>query len=157
MPVIDRFSWSDLDVPIHVRGRASDPLLFISGMGVHPRHYEPGLERLARHFTVIAPDLSFGSNRRLPRDYAGYRDCVQAISDRYAPGAPRTGHSLGGLLALQGDGPAGALSPLIPLPLGWIRQIWRAARLQRRRGDTEDWTSRAGRSCSIARCAPSPA
>ena len=132
MPSTERFEWADLDIPVQVRGRSSDPLLFLPGMGVHPRHYGPGLDRLARTFTVFVPDLSFGSNRRLPRDYAGYQACVEAMADRYAPGAPRAGHSLGGLLALQGDAPAVALSPLIPLPLGWFGQIWRAVRLQLR-------------------------
>lgn len=122
----------DMAVPVEIRGRSSDPLLFLPGMGVHPRHYAPGLDRLARHFTVVTPDLSFGSNRTLPIDYAGYLSCVEAVADRFAPGAPRAGHSLGGLLALQGYRPAVALSPLLPLPLGWLGQIWRAVRLQLR-------------------------
>lgn len=121
-----------MDVPVEVRGRSSESLLFLPGMGVHPRHYAPGLDRLARHFTVVTPDLSFGSNRSLPPDYAGYLACVETVADRLAPGAPRVGHSLGGLLALQGDTPAVALSPLLPLPLGWVGQIWRAVRLQLR-------------------------
>jgi len=132
MPHIERVQVDDMDVPVEVRGRSSEPLLFLSGMGVHPRHYAPGLERLARHFTVVAPDLSFGSNRSLPLDYTGYLACVDRVADRLAPGAPRVGHSLGGLLALQGDTPAVALSPLLPLPLGWVGQIWRAVRLQLR-------------------------
>jgi len=119
-------------IPVEIRGTASDPLLFLPGMGVHPRHYRPGLERLARHYTVIAPDLSFGSHPRLPSEYAGYLACVETVAAHFAPTAPRVGHSLGGLLALQGGQPAVALSPLIPLPLGWWRQFWRAVRLQLR-------------------------
>lgn len=119
-------------IPVEIRGTASDPLIFLPGMGVHPRHYLSGLERLARHYTVIAPDLSFGSHPHLPSEYAGYLACVDAVAARIAPEAPRVGHSLGGLLALQGDRPAVALSPLIPLPLGWLRQFWRAVRLQLR-------------------------
>lgn len=132
MPIIEHLQVGELDVPVQIRGSSSDPLLFLPGMGVHPRHYAPGLDLLARHFTVVTPDLSFGSNRSLPPDYAGYRCCVEAVAARFAPGAPRAGHSLGGLLALQGDGPAVALSPLVPLPLGWFGQIWRAVRLQLR-------------------------
>ncbi|HSM07647.1 MAG TPA: alpha/beta hydrolase [Gemmatimonadota bacterium] len=132
MPHIERVQVDDMDVPVEVRGRSSESLLFLPGMGVHPRHYAPGLDRLAHHFTVVAPDLSFGSNRSLPLDYTGYLACVDAVADRLAPGAPRVGHSLGGLLALQGDTPAVALSPLLPLPLGWVGQIWRAVRLQLR-------------------------
>lgn len=132
MPHIERVQVDDMDVPVEVRGRSSEALLFLPGLGVHPRHYAPGLERLARHYTVVAPDLSFGSNRSLPVDYTGYLACVDAVADRLAPGAPRVGHSLGGLLALQGDTPAVGLSPLLPLPLSWVGQVWRAARLQLR-------------------------
>lgn len=132
MPHVEPFSHGELEVPVQIRGRASEPLLFLPGMGVHPRHYETGLDLLATHFTVVTPDLSFASNRRLPADYDGYLDCIDAIAHRFAPGAPRAGHSLGGTLALQGAGPAVALSPLIPLPLGWVRQVWRAVRLQLR-------------------------
>ena len=132
MPHIEHVRVDDMNVSVELRGRSSEALLFLPGMGVHPRHYAPGLDRLARHFTVVTPDLSFGSNRTLPPDYAGYLSCVDAVADRFAPGAPRAGHSLGGLLALQGDTPAVALSPLLPLPLGWFGQIWRAVRLQLR-------------------------
>lgn len=132
MPRIERVQVDDMNIPVEFRGRSSEPLLFLPGMGVHPRHYAPGLDRLARHFTVVTPDLSFGSNRSLPLDYAGYLACVDAVAERFAPGAPRAGHSLGGLLALQGDTPAVALSPLLPLPLGWVGQVWRAVRLQLR-------------------------
>ena len=132
MPHMEQLRVGDMDVPVEIRGRSSEPLLFLPGMGVHPRHYAPGLDRLAHRFTVVTPDLSFGSNRRLPPDYAGYLSCVDAVADRFAPGAPRAGHSLGGLLALQGDTPAVALSPLVPLPLGWFGQVWRAVRLQLR-------------------------
>lgn len=132
MPYIEHLQVDDLDIPVQIRGRSSDALLFLPGMGVHPRHYAPGLDRLARHFTVVTPDFSFGSNRALPPDYAGYLSCVEAVATRFAPEAPRAGHSLGGLLALQGDRPAVALSPLVPLPLGWFGQIWRALRLQLR-------------------------
>lgn len=132
MPHVEPFPLGRLTIPVQIRGRSSDPLLFLPGMGVHPSHYEPGLERLARHFTVFTPDLSFRSNRELPSDYAGYLDCVEAVADRFSPDAPRAGHSLGGLLALQGGRPAVALSPLIPVPLGWLGQTWRAVRLQLR-------------------------
>ncbi len=132
MPHIERVQVDDMDLSVELRGRSSEPLLFLPGMGVHPRHYAPGLDRLARHFTVVTPDLSFGSNRSLPLDYSGYLTCVDAVADRLAPGAPRVGHSLGGLLALQGDTPGVALSPLLPLPLSWVGQVWRAVRLQLR-------------------------
>lgn len=132
MPHIERLRVGRLEIPVQLRGNGSERLLFLSGMGVHPRHYETGLERLGRRFTVVAPDLSFGSNAVLPKDYAGYLACTEAVAERFAPGAPRVGHSLGGLLALHGARPAVALSPLIPLSLGWPGQVWRAARLQLR-------------------------
>lgn len=132
MPHLEHVGHDTMRIPVEIRGCASDPLLFLPGMGVHPRHYRAGLERLARHYTVIAPDLSFGSHVELPSEYAGYLACVDTVAAHFAPDAPRVGHSLGGLLALQGDRPAVALSPLIPLPLGWWHQFWRAVRLQLR-------------------------
>ncbi len=130
MPRIDRFSCHGLDFDVYRWGHGPPGLLFLPGMGVHPHHYAPGLERLSRHFTVVVPDLSFHSNPILPADWSGYLACVEAVAERFAPRAPRAGHSLGGLLALQGDRPAIGLSPLIPVPLGWLRQTWRAVRLQ---------------------------
>lgn len=129
---IDRFTFEELDFDVYRWGNGPPGLLFLPGMGVHPRHYAPGLSRLSRHFAVVAPDLSFRSNPSLPVDWAGYLACVDAIAERFAPQAPRAGHSLGGLLALRGPRPAIALSPLIPVPLGWLRQIWRAVLLQLR-------------------------
>ncbi|MFW6084631.1 MAG: alpha/beta fold hydrolase [Gemmatimonadota bacterium] len=132
MPRIDRFTFEQFEFDVHRWGDGPPGLLFLPGMGVHPRHYAPGLERLSRHLAVVSPDLSFRSNPTLPADWAGYLACVEAVAERFAPRAPRAGHSLGGLLALRGDRPAIALSPLIPVPLGWLRQSWRAVRLQLR-------------------------
>jgi len=128
----ESFRHGRLKFPVHIRGGASDALLFLPGMGVHPRHYADGLDRLARRFTVVCPDLSFGSNRVLPEDLEGYLRCVEGVAHRFAPTAPRAGHSLGGLLAMLGDQHAIGLSPMIPLPLTWFGQIWRAVRLQLR-------------------------
>lgn len=132
MPRIDRFSGDELHCDVYRWGDGPPRLLFLPGMGVHPLHYAPGLRRLARHFAVVSPDLSFRSNPTLPVDWAGYLTCVEAVAARFAPDAARAGHSLGGLIALQGNQPAIALSPLIPVRLGWLRQIWRAVRLQLR-------------------------
>lgn len=128
----EKFRHGGLEFPVHIRGRASDTLLFLPGMGVHPRHYADGLDRLARRMTVVCPDLSFGSNRVLPEDIDGYLACIDRVADRFAPAAPRAGHSLGGLLAMLGDTHAIGLSPMIPLPLTWFGQVWRAVRLQLR-------------------------
>lgn len=126
----ENFQHGKLNFQVQIRGRASDTLLFLPGMGVHPRHYGEGLDRLARHFTVVAPDLSFGSNRVLPDDLLGYLACIDGVAERFAPEAPRAGHSLGGLLAMLGDRRAIGLSPMIPIPLTWFGQVWRAVRLQ---------------------------
>ena len=128
----ETFRHDGLEFPVQIRGRASDAILFLPGMGVHPRHYADGLDRLARRFTVVCPDLSFSSNRLLPREIDGYLDCVEAVAARYAPDALRTGHSLGGMLAMLGSRPAIGLSPMIPVPLSWAGQVWRAVRLQLR-------------------------
>lgn len=128
----ETFRHGGLEFPVEIRGRASDAILFLPGMGVHPRHYADGLDRLGRRFTVVCPDFSFSSNRSLPQELGGYLDCVEAVASRYAPEALRTGHSLGGLLAMLGSRPAVGLSPMIPLPLSWAGQVWRAVRLQLR-------------------------
>lgn len=128
----ETFRHGGLEFPVEIRGRASEAILFLPGMGVHPRHYADGLDRLARHFTVVCPDLSFNSNRLLPQELDGYLHAVEAVADRYAPEALRTGHSLGGLIAMLGNRPAVGLSPMIPLPLSWAGQVWRAVRLQLR-------------------------
>jgi hypothetical protein len=85
---------------------------------------------LSRHFTVFMPDLSFRTHRVLPRSVDAYRSLVVDFAARYAPNAPRTGHSFGGLLALLGNRPAVALAPMIPIKAGWPRKIGRAALLQ---------------------------
>lgn len=128
----ETFRHGKLEFQVQIRGRASEALLFLPGMGVHPRHYAEGLDRLARHLTVVAPDLSFGSNRVLPEDIDGYLACIDGVARKFAPDAPRTGHSLGGLLAMLGDRRAIGLSPMIPVPLTWFGQVWRATRLQLR-------------------------
>lgn len=128
----ETFRYEKLEFPVQIRGRASDAILFLPGMGVHPRHYADGLDRLARRFTVVCPDLSFRSNRLLPQELEGYLHCVDAVAGKYAPEALRTGHSLGGLIAMLGSNPAVGLSPMIPIPLSWAGQVWRAVRLQLR-------------------------
>ena len=126
----ETFRHDKLEFQVQIRGRASETLLFLPGMGVHPRHYAEGLDRLARRFTVVSPDLSFGSNRILPEDLDGYLACIDGVAEKFAPHAPCAGHSLGGLLAMLGSRRAIGLSPMIPLPLTWLGQVWRATRLQ---------------------------
>ncbi|MFQ5888475.1 MAG: alpha/beta fold hydrolase [Gemmatimonadota bacterium] len=121
-----------LRIPIEVWGEADRPLIFLPGLGAHPIYYREGLRRLARHLTVFIPDLSFRTHGRLPEGVAGYRALAEELAARYAPEAPRAGHSFGGFLALLGTRPAIALAPTVPIPAGWTAQVTRAAALQLR-------------------------
>lgn len=131
MPRPDTFRFDGLEVPVQIRGTGS-PLIFLPGLGVHPSYYDDGIDRLAGHFTVLVPDLSFRTHADLPDQVERYRALAQELADRYAPDAFRAGHSFGGFLALLGSVPAIALSPLIPLAVGWSRKVGRAVRLQAR-------------------------
>jgi|GEM_PF-3351366 len=127
----ESFRFDGLKVPVEIHGDG-EPLVFLPGLGVHPRYYRDGLTRLGRHFTVFVPDLSFRTHADLPAGVDRYRELAEAVAARYAPQAFRAGHSYGGFLALLGSRPAIALSPLIPLTVGWGRKVGRAVRLQLR-------------------------
>lgn len=132
MKTNEHLSFDGMQVPVEIYSGPDRPLLFLPGFGVHPMNYRPGVEKLSRNFTVFMPDLSFRSHVDLPETVAHYREFVERLSDRYAPDAPRTGHSFGGLLAVLGQRRAVALSPMIPLSVGWPSKIVRAALLQLR-------------------------
>ncbi len=123
-----RLDGQPVRVEVHVG--PEDPLLFLPGYGVHPGYYRAGLTRLARHFTLFVPDLSFRTHESLPDRIERYRGILEEIATRYAPEAPRAGHSFGGLMALLGTRPAVALSPMIPIPCGWPTKVGRALLLQ---------------------------
>lgn len=127
----EHFRFDGLRVPVEIHGKG-EPFIFLPGLGVHPRYYGEGLARLGRHFTVFVPDLSFRTHSELPAGVDTYREVAEAFAERYAPQAFRAGHSYGGFLALLGSGPAIALSPLIPLTVGWASKVGRAVRLQLR-------------------------
>lgn len=131
MQTHDSFRFDGLRVPVEIRGEGP-PLIFLPGLGVHPRYYDEGIARLARRLTVVVPDLSFRTHTDLPDQVERYRAFAEDFADRYAPSAFRAGHSFGGFLALLGSVPAIALSPLIPLAVGWSRKVGRAVRLQSR-------------------------
>lgn len=124
------FAFDGMQVPVEIHEGPDRPLLYLPGFGVHPRNYRAGVRLLAQHFTVFMPDLSFRTHRDLPDSVATYRLFAEELARRYAPDAPRTGHSFGGLLALLGDRPAVALAPMIPIMAGWPRKVGRAALLQ---------------------------
>ncbi len=127
----EHFRFDGLQVPVQIHGDG-DPMIFLPGLGVHPRYYGDGMDRLARHFTVFVPDLSFKTHMDLPARVDAYRNLAESLAERYAPQAFRAGHSYGGFVALLGSVPAVALSPLIPLTVGWGRKFGRAVRLQLR-------------------------
>ncbi|MFO7586493.1 MAG: alpha/beta hydrolase [Gemmatimonadota bacterium] len=119
-------------VTVEVHDGPDEPLLFLPGYGVHPAYYREGVRRLVRHFTVVIPDLSFRTHELLPVRMVRYRAVLEEVAQRYAPGAPRAGHSFGGLMALLGSSPAVALSPMIPIAHGWPTKVARAVLLQLR-------------------------
>lgn len=132
MVTTDRRTLEGRAVGVEIHEGPAEPLLFLPGYGVHPSYYAEGLRRLARHFTVICPDLSFRSGITLPERIVRYRSLLEEVALRYAPGAPRAGHSFGGLMALLGPDPAVALSPMIPIARGWPTKVTRALLLQLR-------------------------
>ncbi|MDQ4008283.1 MAG: alpha/beta fold hydrolase [Actinomycetota bacterium] len=89
----------------YVKAGQGPVLLLLHGMGCDHRTWYPVLSRLARHFTVIAPDLLGHGESDKPRgDYsvAGYangmRDLLTVLGiDK----ATVVGHSLGGGVAMQ--------------------------------------------------------
>lgn len=132
MKRLERFAHDGLDIPVEIWGSDNPPLVFLPGMGVHPAYYADGLSRLALHFTVTVPDLSFRTHDRLPETIERYLQLTEALAQVFAPNAPRAGHSFGGFLALLGDRPAVALSPTIPIRGGWTAKFGRAVHLQLR-------------------------
>lgn len=127
----ESFRFDGLQVPLEIHG-AGEPFIFLPGLGVHPQYYRDGLTRIGQHFTVFVPDLSFRTHADLPDRVDRYREFTEALAERHAPRAFRAGHSYGGFLALLGSVPAIALSPLIPLTVGWGNKFARAVRLQLR-------------------------
>ncbi len=126
----ETFCFDGLRVPVEIRGSASEALVFLPGLGAHPRYYRPGLERLASDFRVVMPDLSFRTHRTLPRDVTAYLALVEALAVEFAPGAPWCGHSFGGLLALLSPRPAIACAPSVPIRVPFLVILGRAIRLQ---------------------------
>src|SRR5919197_3818458 len=90
---------------IYRKAGSGPPVVLIHGMVNSSRHWEQVALRLARDYTVIAPDLIGHGESATPRgDYslgahaASIRDLLAAIGiDR----ATVVGHSLGGGVAMQ--------------------------------------------------------
>jgi pimeloyl-ACP methyl ester carboxylesterase len=89
----------------YVKAGEGPALLLLHGLGCDHHTWDPVISRLARHFTVIAPDLlGHGSSDKPRGDYsvAGYangmRDLLTVLDvDRVTV----VGHSLGGGIAMQ--------------------------------------------------------
>lgn len=118
------------EVPVETWGSAADTLVFLPGLGCHPRYYRPGLERLSDRFRILVPDLSFPTHSRLPAGPAAYLALVEDLARDLAPDAVWSGHSFGALLALLRPGPAIACAPSIPAEIPLWRTVSRAAWLQ---------------------------
>lgn len=115
---------------MEIWGSGPDALVFLPGLGVHPSYYRAGIERLAAWARVVLPDLSFRTHDLLFRSVGTYVTFAEALAERYAPDAPRAGHSFGGLVALMGSRPAIACAPSVPVRIRWPTVIGRALRLQ---------------------------
>ena len=126
----ETYSFDGLRVPVEIRGSASETLVFLPGLGTHPRYYRQGMERLAHDFRVVMPDLSFRTHRALPQNVSTYLALVEAVAGEYAPDAAWCGHSFGGLLALLSSRPAIACAPCIPIRVPFVVILGRAIRLQ---------------------------
>ncbi len=132
MKEAQRFDFGDISVPVQTFGSGSRRVLFLSGLGVHPRYYEESLSRLARHASLITPDLSFRSRGELPRTIAEYLGLAAALARSFGPLDATVGHSFGGLVALLSRQHAIALSPTVPIPIGWARKFGRSVLMQLR-------------------------
>lgn len=129
---VQRYEARGFEVPVETWGSAADTLVFLPGLGCHPRYYRRGLERLSDRFRVVVPDLSFPTHARLPSEPEEYVALAGELVDGLAPGAVWSGHSFGALLALLRPGPAIACAPSIPAEVPLWRSFARAVWLQLR-------------------------
>jgi pimeloyl-ACP methyl ester carboxylesterase len=106
---IDYLVWGEPDKP---------PLVLVHGGAAHAMWWSFLAPMLARHYYVIAPDLSGhgDSGRREEYPVETWADELMAASDDAAPGRPPVvvGHSMGGLVsivaaAVHGERLAGAI------------------------------------------------
>ena len=121
-----------LEVPVETWGSGTDTLVFLPGLGCAPQEYARGLGLAARNRRIVALDLSFRGRTDLPTSIEQYVRVVNEVCQQAAPGAPRAGHSFGGLLALLHPGPAIACAPSVPARVALPRTFARAVALQLR-------------------------
>lgn len=127
---VQRYEARGLEVPVETWGSAADTLVFLPGLGCHPRYYRAGFERLARRFRVVVPDLSFPTHSSLPEEPERYLELLGRVLDDIAPDAVWAGHSFGALVALLRPGPAIACAPSVPVEVPFARTFARAVWLQ---------------------------
>lgn len=94
------------DPLVHVREHGSGPpLLLVHGVMISGEMFEPVIERLARRFRVIVPDLrGHGHSRGLPPPYDATvmaSDLVQLLDALGLPPVAVLGYSQGGAIAQQ--------------------------------------------------------
>lgn len=121
-----------IEVPVYAFGGDSPEVFFLPGLGAHPHYYLGLLEKVAVEHCIGVPDLSFATQRILPRALDGYVSATATLLSIMPESCVVTGHSIGGLVALLADRPAIGLSPAVPTRIGWTRLLARAARLQLR-------------------------
>ena len=109
LPDLDEFAAEEVAIHGHrvIYRMAGDgpPVVLIHGMINSSRHWAPVARRLAREYTVIAPDLIGHGDSATPRgDYSlgahatSIRDLLSVLG---VPSATIVGHSLGGGVAMQ--------------------------------------------------------
>ncbi|MFV1986813.1 MAG: alpha/beta fold hydrolase [Gemmatimonadota bacterium] len=121
-----------LEVPVETWGSGTDTLVFLPGLGCAPQEYARGLALAARKRRIVVLDLSFRGRADLPTSIEQYLRVVNGVCEQVAPGAPRAGHSFGGLLALLHPGPAIACAPSVPARVALPHTFGRAVVLQLR-------------------------
>jgi len=129
---LERYEARGFEVPVETWGSSKKTLVFVPGLGCHPRYYGRGLERLSRDFRIVVPDLSFATHTRLPAEPSEYLALLGDIADDLAPDAVWCGHSFGALVALLRPGAAIACAPSVPVELPLWRTVARAVWLQAR-------------------------
>ncbi len=89
----------------YMRGGSGPAVVLLHGMAGSAGTWEPAMERLTEHFTVIAPDLPGHGRSAKPRgDYSlgAYASFLRDLLDQLeVPHATIVGQSLGGGIAMQ--------------------------------------------------------
>tara|TARA_Y100000034_G_scaffold115112_1_gene151949 strand:- start:1103 stop:1876 length:774 start_codon:yes stop_codon:yes gene_type:complete len=108
---------------LHKDNFGGEPLVFLHGYGVPPKHYEHFLDKLATNYEVIAP-VAYGINcfKSQPSSIDEYAELTSEFSRKVFRGkAHFVGHSLGGSIAIVSSShnkdisDIVAINPLLPI------------------------------------------